>query len=353
MSERIRVLVIDDSASMREVLSRVIARDPEFEVVGTAPDPVIAWERIKSLRPDVLSLDVEMPRMDGLSFLERLMTHFPIPVVMVSSLTERGCASTLRALELGAVDFVTKPGVDMVRGLEAMADELQAKLKIAARARVQPRRAAAPSAAPAPRALVQGTHKVIAIGSSTGGTEALRDVLTGLPADSPGVVIVQHMPQAFTRAFAGRLDGLCQIRVTEAEDGDRVLPGHALIAPGGRHLKVRRDGATYSVQVFDGSPVNRHRPSVDVLFHSCAIHLGGNAIGVILTGMGSDGARGLLEMRQAGAHTIAQDEASCVVFGMPREAIERGAAVDVMSLQDIASALRGGRRPRPSRAGSL
>ena len=337
MKPRIRVLVIDDSALMRELLTTLIGTDPAFEVVGSAPDPVVAWERIKALRPDVLTLDIEMPKMDGLSFLERLMVHHPLPTVMVSSLTEHGCETTVRALELGALDFVPKPKLDLTRGLGASGAELLAKLRIAAVSKVHAR--TAPKVTAPPRLTVKGTHTVVAIGASTGGTEALREVLAALPADAPGIVIVQHMPERFTAAFANRLDGLCAIRVKEAVHGDRVLPGHALIAPGNRHLRVRRSGAALSVEVFDGAPVNHVRPAVDLLFRSCASHLASNAMGILLTGMGDDGARGLLTMRQAGARTIAQDEASCVVFGMPREAIARGAAEQVLPLDRIAEAI--------------
>jgi len=342
VSARIRVLVIDDSALMRELLTALIASDPAFEVVGAAPDPLVAWERIKTLRPDVLTLDVEMPRMDGLSFLDRLMVHHPVPTLMVSSLTEKGCDTTLRALELGAVDFVTKPKVDLAHGFGASGAELLAKLRVVAGARVRPRVAGPPVAA-APRALGKGTHTVVAIGASTGGTEALHAVLTALPADAPGIVIVQHMPERFTAQFASRLDSHCAIHVKEAAHGDRVLPGHALVAPGGRHMRLRRSGAAFSVEVFDAAPVHHVRPAVDVLFQSCAAHLGGSAMGILLTGMGEDGARGLLSMRQAGAHTIAQDEATCVVFGMPREAIARGAAVEVLPLERVAGAISGAR----------
>jgi two-component system chemotaxis response regulator CheB len=339
VTRRSRVLIIDDSASVREVLSALLSRAPGLEVVGTASDAVIAWRKIKDLQPDVLSLDVEMPRLDGLSFLERLMAHYPLPVVMVSSMTSRGCATTLRALELGAVDFVAKPKIDVTHGLVELADELAGKLRAAARARVRVRsEGAAAPVSPGP-GLLDATHKVIAIGASTGGTEALREILTALPPAAPGVVVVQHMPPEFTRSFAQRLDGLARIRVKEAEHGDRVLPGHALIAPGGRHLKVRRSGAVVTVEIHDSAPVNRHRPSVDVLFQSCAQRLGAQAIGVILTGMGDDGARGLAAMRTGGAHTIAQDEATSVVFGMPREAIARGAAAAVLPIERIAGAL--------------
>ena len=341
---RIRVAIIDDSALMRELLSQILGHDREIEVVATAPDPVIGWERIKTSHPDVVTLDVEMPKMDGLKFLEMLMTHHPLPVVMVSSLTENGCETTLRALELGALDFVTKPKIDLQTGTVAMAAELCAKVKAAAQARLQPRRPASiqrgprPAAPSAGQALIKSTHKVIAVGASTGGTEALRELLVALPSDAPAVVIVQHMPEHFTRSFANRLDGLCRVRVKEAEDGDRLLPGHVLIAPGNYHLEVKRSGANYLTRIFQADPVSGHRPSVDVLFDSCSRVLGPHVVGVILTGMGSDGARGMLAMQRAGARTIAQDEATCVVFGMPREAIACGAVDDVLPLPRIASA---------------
>jgi two-component system chemotaxis response regulator CheB len=336
---KIKVLVIDDSALMRQLLSEILRRDPGLEVVGAAGDPYVAWDKITKLAPDVLTLDVEMPRMDGLTFLEKLVHKRPLPVVMVSSLTEKGCETTLRALALGAVDFVTKPKIDVATGTVELADELIAKVKGAAGARVRFQRGAVST--PAARrgvqteALIKSTHKVIAIGTSTGGTEALHQVLTVLPSDSPGIVAVIHMPENFTRSYAERLDRACQIRVSEAHDGASILPGHALIAPGNYHLTVQRSGANYSVRVRMSEPVNRHRPSVDVLFQSCARYLGRNAVGVILTGMGDDGARGLLAMRQAGAHTIAQNEASCVVFGMPKEAIALGAADEVLPLEKI------------------
>jgi two-component system, chemotaxis family, protein-glutamate methylesterase/glutaminase len=291
------------------------------------------------LHPDVLTLDVEMPRMDGLAFLEKLMRARPMPVVMVSSLTEKGCQTAMRALELGAVDFVTKPKVDVKSGTVELGSEIIEKIKVAARAKLRVRhRPTASSAMPVVKteALFQTTHKVICIGASTGGTEALYDVLTELPADAPGIAIVQHMPAGFTRSFADRLDGACRIRVKEARDGDRILQGHALLAPGGLHMAVTRIGANYTVRVAPGQPVNRHCPSVDVLFQSAARHAGSNAVGVILTGMGNDGAKGLLAMRQAGARTIAQDEATCVVFGMPREAIALGGAEQVLPLEKIA-----------------
>jgi two-component system chemotaxis response regulator CheB len=340
MRRRTRVLVVDDSALMRQALSQMIERDPGIEVVGTAADPYAARDKIKKLNPDVLTLDVEMPRMDGLSFLEKLMRAHPMPVVMVSSLTEAGCATTLRALELGAVDFVTKPTLDLRQHLPALAAEVIEKIKCAAVARVRPR--SGPAAAPvngraAPTAL-RTTQQLLAIGASTGGTEALREFLTALPADAPGAVIVQHMPEHFTRSFAERLDSLCTVRVREAANGDRVLDGHALIAPGSHHIRLVREGATYLVRLGADAPVNRHRPSVDVLFHSCAEYAGANAVGVIMTGMGDDGARGLLAMRTAGAATLAQDEATCVVFGMPRAAIELGGAERVLPLDRLADA---------------
>ncbi|MBI4562948.1 MAG: chemotaxis response regulator protein-glutamate methylesterase [Candidatus Rokubacteria bacterium] len=341
MTRKIRVLVVDDSALKRQVLTDLLARDPGIEVVGAAPDPYIARDKIIKLQPDVLTLDVEMPRMDGLTFLEKLMRVHRMPVVMVSSLTARGCETTLRALELGAVDFVTKPQVDLVARMPDAVPEIVEKIKAAAGARVRfseqgsgssPR--AARPARPTPTA-IRTTQRVIAVGASTGGTEAIRQFLMEMPADAPGIVIVQHMPEKFTRAFAERCDSLCSIRVKEGEDGDRVLQGHALIAPGNYHMRLWRDGTCYAVRVEQGPPVNRHRPSVDVLFESTARAAGPNAAGVILTGMGSDGARGLLEMKRAGARTIAQDEASSVVFGMPREAIHLGAVDQVLPLSEI------------------
>lgn len=339
-----RVLVVDDSALMRRLLHDILSADPELEVVGMAPDPIKAWEAIQILRPDVLTLDVEMPKMDGLDFLQRLMRARPLPVVMCSSLTEAACATTLRALELGAIDFVTKPRIDVERGVEGMAADLVAKVKAAARARVKARPGSGRHAIAAmnvgeapPPPLRKMSEAVTAIGASTGGTEALLAVLERLPADAPGVVVVQHMPEQFTRQFAARLDRRCAVRVKEAEDGDRVLPGHVLIAPGGaRHMELARSGAHTYVRLVGSPPVNHHRPSVDVLFDSCARSLGPNAVGVLLTGMGADGAAGLLAMRRAGARTIAQDEATCVVFGMPKEAIACGAAEFVLPLGAVA-----------------
>jgi two-component system chemotaxis response regulator CheB len=339
---RTRVLVVDDSALMRQALSQMLERDPAIEVVGTAADPYVARDKIKELNPDVLTLDVEMPRMDGLSFLEKLMRAHPMPVVMVSSLTEAGCATTLRALELGAVDFVSKPTLDLRQHLPAVAAEVIEKVKNAAAARIRPRATTVAPAAPVngrpSPTVLRTTQQLLAIGASTGGTEALREFLTALPADAPGAVIVQHMPEHFTRSFAERLDGLCTVRVHEAADGDRVLAGHALIAPGSHHMRLVREGATYLVRLGSDAPVNRHRPSVDVLFHACAEYAGANAVGVIMTGMGDDGARGLVAMRKAGAATLAQDEATCVVFGMPRAAIELGGAERVLPLDRLADA---------------
>lgn len=335
----IKVLVVDDSALMRQVLTDVLNSDAELRVVGAAPDPYVAWEKLKVLEPDVITLDVEMPRMDGLTFLERLMAHRPLPVVMVSSLTEANCDTTFRALDAGAVDFVTKPKLDVASGTVALAEEIVAKVKDAARARVRQRTAPVARAAPLSGVGFRATHKVLAIGASTGGCEALAVVLGGLPADAPGALAVIHMPEGFTKSFATRLDKACAVRVSEARDGDRVLPGHVLIAPGNFHMEVVRSGAATVVRVRPGPPVNRHRPSVDVLFESCARELGPNAVGAILTGMGNDGARGLLAMRLAGSRTVAQDEASCVVYGMPKEAVALGAAEDVVPLDRIAAHL--------------
>ncbi|MFO0588380.1 MAG: chemotaxis response regulator protein-glutamate methylesterase [Polyangiaceae bacterium] len=367
-----RVLVVDDSALMRRLLTEILGSDPSLEVVGTAPDPIKAWTLIQTLRPDVLTLDVEMPKMDGISFLERLMRAHPMPVVMVSSRTTKGADTTLRALELGAVDFVAKPAIDVERGLADLAREIVAKVKAASSARLRyhkvaspagagpaapgpshaagpPSRPATPNAAPPSRphapppsrpigsisaSAASGT--IIAIGSSTGGTEALREVLAPMPANSPGIVVVQHMPEHFTKQFAARLDHYCQMRVKEAENGDAIVPGQILIAPGSVfHMEVARQGASSIVRLVDAPPLRHHRPAVDMLFNSCAKILAAKVIGVILTGMGEDGAQGLLAMHRAGARTIAQDEASCVVFGMPKAAIQLGAADYVLSLERI------------------
>ncbi|KKB64188.1 chemotaxis protein [Robbsia andropogonis] len=345
---KIRVLCIDDSALVRSLMTEIISNQPDMMVCATAPDPLVARELIKQHNPDVLTLDVEMPRMDGLDFLERLMRLRPTPVVMVSSLTERGSEITMRALELGAVDFVSKPKVGIRDGLLDYSDMIADKIRAAARAKVRPLTArpaaatngaaAASSAAPtiSPlRNMLVSTEKLIAIGASTGGTEAIKEVLLTLPSDAPAVLITQHMPAGFTKSFAKRLDSLCRISVKEAEHGERLLPGHAYIAPGDFHLSLARSGANYVATLSDAAPVNRHRPSVDVLFNSVAEFAGKNAIGVLLTGMGKDGAVGMGAMRRAGAYTFAQDEASCVVYGMPREAVLIGAACESVSLQQM------------------
>ncbi|HYR26610.1 MAG TPA: chemotaxis response regulator protein-glutamate methylesterase [Aquabacterium sp.] len=351
-----RVVVVDDSALVRSMLSEIINRQPDMECIGAASDPFVAREMIRNLNPDVITLDVEMPRMDGIDFLSKLMRLRPMPVVMVSTLTERGAEVTLKALELGAVDFVAKPKIGVADGLRQLSDDITDKIRVAAKARINRLHvstapaggtaSAAPTTAPSgpSRSLSTGayslgrlsTEKLIFIGASTGGTEATKEVLMALPADAPGVVITQHMPPGFTRNYAARLDGLCKISVKEATDGERILPGHAYIAPGGLHLSVERSGANYIARVQDGDPVNRHKPSVEVLFKSAARVAGPNAIGVMLTGMGADGARAMREMRDAGAYCVAQDEASCVVFGMPREAIAAGAVHEVLPLNKIA-----------------
>ncbi|MEZ6092670.1 MAG: chemotaxis response regulator protein-glutamate methylesterase [Pirellulaceae bacterium] len=338
---KIKVLIIDDSSLMRQLITEILSKDPGIEVVGVAPDPYIAKDKINKLNPDVLTLDVEMPRMDGLTFLEKLMAVRPMPVVMLSSLTEKGCDTTLRALELGAIDFITKPKLDVVDGVSHIAQEIIAKVKAAAEAHVARRirpigeTHASPKKATITEALIRSTHKVIAIGTSTGGTEALMSVDVPMPPDSPGIVAVIHMPEKFTASYAQRLNERCQLHVKEAEDGDRILPGHVLLAPGGKHMEVYRSGAIYTTRIIDTPPVNRFKPSVDVLFHSMARYVGKNAVGAILTGMGYDGAKGMLEMKNKGASTIAQDKDSCVVFGMPKEAIALGAADEIASLNDI------------------
>jgi two-component system, chemotaxis family, protein-glutamate methylesterase/glutaminase len=356
-----RVVVVDDSALVRSLLTEIINRQADMECVGSASDPLVAREMIRNLNPDVITLDVEMPRMDGIDFLSRLMRLRPMPVVMVSTLTERGADVTLRALELGAVDFVAKPKIGVADGLKRLAEEITDKVRIAAKATIRKHAAVAsagPAALSAPAATASiampkpavpsapasplgrlSTEKIVFIGASTGGTEATREVLVNLPADCPALMITQHMPPGFTKSYAARLDGLCKIRVAEARDGERVLPGHAYIAPGGHHLSVERSGANYIARVVDGDPVNRHKPSVEVLFRSAARVLGQNAIGIMLTGMGADGARAMREMREAGAYNLVQDEASCVVFGMPREAIAAGAAHEVLPLGQIAGKL--------------
>ncbi|MDP3670762.1 MAG: chemotaxis response regulator protein-glutamate methylesterase [Telluria sp.] len=333
---KIKVLIVDDSALIRSVMSEIIASQPDMEVVGVAPDPLVARDLIKQTNPDVLTLDVEMPRMDGLDFLEKLMRLRPMPVVMVSSLTERGSEITMRALELGAVDFVTKPKISIQSGMREYTELISDKIRAAAKARIRPRSLPGtekpPSALPALRNPLTSSEKLIIIGASTGGTEAIREFLMQMPSDCPGILITQHMPEGFTTSFARRLDSLCKIRVSEAVGEERVLPGHAYIAPGHSHLMLARSGANYITRIEQSAPVNRHRPSVDVLFRSAAQAAGKNAVGVILTGMGKDGAAGMLEMKSAGAYNFAQDEASCVVFGMPREAIAVGATHEVGAL---------------------
>jgi two-component system, chemotaxis family, protein-glutamate methylesterase/glutaminase len=340
---RIKVLVVDDSALMRKLLTEFLERDPLLEVVGSAPDPFVAREKIKQLSPDVLTLDVEMPRMDGLTFLENLMRLRPMPVVMVSSLTERGAETTLQALELGAVDFVTKPKIDLEAGIRQYADELIVKIKSASRSRVRGINtlggAAAAPRPPTPRKMLRTTERLIAIGASTGGTEAIKDVLAGMPADAPAIVIAQHIPAAFSGPFAARMDRTCAMRVCEAADGQQIVPGHVYIAPGDWHLRVVRDGARYVCRLDQTAPVNRHRPSCDVLLRSVAENAGVNAVGAILTGMGDDGARGLLAMREVGCRTLVQDEATSVVWGMPGAAHKLGAAEQVLPLDRIADAL--------------
>nr|MBF0222570.1 chemotaxis response regulator protein-glutamate methylesterase [Desulfobulbaceae bacterium] len=337
----IRVLVIDDSTLVRNILTDGLNKDPGIEVVGSAPDPYSARDKIVQLRPNVLTLDVEMPRMDGVEFLRRLMPQYPLPVVMVSSLTQRGKQITLEALEAGAVDFVSKPSVDLARGLEGMMTELCTKVKIASTANVshwKNRRNLLPSERQlqAPKSLSESTDKVIAIGASTGGTEAIRTVISRLPPSTPGVVIVQHMPAGFTKMFADRLNNTCDMQVKEAETGDRIMAGRVLIAPGEKQLTVTRSGGVYKVNCKPGEKVSGHCPSVDVMMKSVAEHAGANAIGVLLTGMGADGANSMLAMRKAGARTLAQDEKSCVVFGMPNEAYKRGGAERLVPLDNIA-----------------
>jgi two-component system chemotaxis response regulator CheB len=345
----IKVLVVDDSALVRRLLSAMLMRAPDIQVVGTASDPYAAREKIKSLNPDVITLDVEMPRMDGITFLENLMRLRPMPVVMVSSLTQRGADVTLRALELGAIDFVAKPRIDIAGTLEDYENELIAKVRVAAQARVLPRSAkrareldernstSAVVPALSARTMLRTTERIIAIGASTGGTEAIREMLEEMPPDAPAIIISQHIPAAFSKPFADRMNRSSPMAVCEAQDGQQILPGHAYIAPGDRHILVERDGARYLCRLSSGPHVNRHRPSVDVMFRSVAQNVGANAVGVLLTGMGDDGARGLKEMLDAGAATIAQDEASSVVWGMPGSAVKIGAAAHVLPLHQIAA----------------
>jgi len=356
--DKIKVLIVDDSALVRQTLVAILESDPMIEIIGVAADPYIAVERIKECKPDVITLDIEMPRMDGLTFLKKLMSQHPIPVVVISTLTEKGTDSALLALEYGAVEVIAKPKVNTKTLLEQSKIELCGKVKAAAQALIRKRAATSSSISGSssdgvePKlsadavlskakyaSLVQTTESVIAIGASTGGTEALRVVLEEFPADSPGIVVVQHMPEMFTKQFAKRLNELCKVTVKEAENGDKVIRGQVLIAPGGKHMMVKRSGAIYHVEIIDGPLVNRHRPSVDVLFRSVARYAGKNAVGAILTGMGDDGAIGLLEMKEAGAYTVAQDEKTCVVFGMPKEAIKLGGVEKIVPLSEVTKTL--------------
>ncbi|MCP5244448.1 MAG: chemotaxis response regulator protein-glutamate methylesterase [Burkholderiales bacterium] len=340
---KIRVLIIDDSALVRKMLTEIINSQPDMEVIGAAPDPLIAREMIREMNPDVLTLDVEMPKMDGLDFLEKLMRLRPMPVLMISTLTEQGSEVTFRALELGAVDFIAKPKIDIAHGLQEYAHQIAYKIRIAKQARIkrpiaasQPKVATTHQSLPVLTNRIASTEKLIIIGSSTGGTEALYEFLSQLPPNCPGILIAQHMPETFTKSFAERLNKLCKISVAEAQGGERILPGHAFIAPGHSHLLLQRSGANYVTELSKSEPVNRHRPSVDVLFSSAARIAGKNAIGVILTGMGKDGAAGMLEMHDAGAYNFAQDEASCVVYGMPKEAVSAGGVDEIVPLNDMA-----------------
>ncbi|KEQ02315.1 MULTISPECIES: protein-glutamate methylesterase/protein-glutamine glutaminase [Pseudorhizobium] len=350
MIKKIRVLIVDDSASVRQTLTAVLSADPEIEVIGTANDPFMAARKIRDDVPDVITLDVEMPQMDGITFLRKLMSQHPIPVVMCSSLTEAGSQTLMQALEAGAVDVILKPKIGAADHLAECGERIRTVVKSAARAQVGKLRRYKPADAPSARltadavlpppragAMAKTTEMVVCVGASTGGTEALREMLEALPANAPGMVIVQHMPEKFTAAFANRLNGLCAVEIKEAADGDPVLRGHVLIAPGGeKHTLLERRGARYQVSVRTGPLVSRHRPSVDVLFRSAARSAGANAMGVIMTGMGDDGARGMLEMHEAGAFTLAQDEATSVVFGMPKEAIARGGVDRIVPLEQIA-----------------
>ena len=335
--KKIRVFVVDDSAIVRKIFSQELSKFSDIEVVGTAPDPFVARDKILKIKPDVVTLDIEMPRMDGLTFLKKLMRYYPLPVIMVSSLTQKGAGMTLDALENGAVEVIGKPGGSYTVG--DMITQLAEKIRAASRVRVTKKssdKVSAPTKFERMKALGKSSNKVIAIGASTGGTEALKNVLSKMPPNSPGIMVVQHMPANITTAFAQRLNGLCQITVKEAQNNDSVNPGTALIAPGNYHMIFRRSGARYYVEIKDGPMVHHQRPAVDVLFKSTAQNAGSNSIGVILTGMGSDGAEGLLEMKRSGAKTIAQDEKSCVVFGMPNAAIKLGAADKVVSLDQVA-----------------
>lgn len=354
VADKIKVMIVDDSALVRQVVAQALASDPGIEVTDVAADPIFALQKMKVRWPDVLVIDIEMPRMDGITFLKKIMAEHPTPTVICSSLAEKGAQATFEALAAGAVSIITKPKVGLKSFLEDASNDIVQAVRSAARANLRALSASANPAINRPklsadamlsasshRALERTTDQLVAIGTSTGGTQALEAVLTSLPATAPGIVIVQHMPEKFTAMFAERLDGLCQIEVREARNGDRVLPGLALIAPGGRHMMLKRNGAQYVVDVADGPLINRHKPSVDVLFRSVAKFAGANALGIIMTGMGDDGARGMKEMHDAGAKTIAQDESSCVVFGMPKEAIKLGGVDQIMALQQIPGAIVG------------
>lgn len=344
--KKIRVLIVDDAALIRNMLTELLSSADDIEVVGTAPDPLIARDKIKRLNPDVLTLDVEMPKMDGLTFLSNLMRLRPMPVVMISSLTQKGADTTLQALELGAVDFVSKPEVDLAGTFNDYAEEIVSKVRMAAKANVRaitrskstqvtPKFSTDEVISKAPPRALKTTDQIIAVGASTGGTEAIKELLLQMPADSPAIVITQHIPAAFSEPFSKRMDSICAMKVFHAEDGQQIIPGHVYIAPGDKHMMVERSGARYYCRLNDGPPVNRHKPSVDVLFRSVVQHVGKNAIGVLLTGMGDDGARGLKELHEIGAPTIAQDEQSSVVWGMPGEAVKLGAADHVLPLNRI------------------
>ena len=344
---RIRVMIVDDSAVVRQVLTASLEKDHEIEVMGTASDPIFALEKMQRDWPDVLVLDVEMPRMDGITFLKKLMAEHPTPVVICSTLTGKGTETSMQALAAGAVTIVTKPTIGLKQYLQDASEDLANAIKAAAKSNVRrlvpmhnsPKLTADAILPPFAHAMAQTTDIVVAVGTSTGGTQALEAVLTRLPRVTPGIVIVQHMPEKFTEAFANRLNDLCQIEVREAKNGDRVMPGRALIAPGGRHMLLKRSGAQYHVEIMDGPLVSRHRPSVDVLFRSVAQSAGKNALGIIMTGMGDDGARGLKEMHDAGAKTVAQDEESCVVYGMPKEAVKMNAVDRIIPLDEIAGVM--------------
>ncbi|OIP03318.1 MAG: chemotaxis response regulator protein-glutamate methylesterase [Bacteroidetes bacterium CG2_30_32_10] len=348
--KKYKVLIVDDSAVVRQTLTSIFQSDKEIEVIGVASDPYIAAHKIQDEIPDVITLDIEMPRMDGLTFLRKIMTQHPIPVVIISSLTEKGSQTAIRALEYGAIDIITKPKLDTKKFFEESKIRLCDAVKAAAISKIERKKMITPTLGVTPKlsadvilqkaqqtSMLKTTELVVAVGASTGGTEALREFLEALPHDSPGIIIVQHMPEMFTRSFANRLNELCRITVKEAENNDSVLRGRALIAPGNYHMLLKRSGARYYVEIKSGPLVNRHRPSVDVLFRSTAKYAGANAIGIIMTGMGDDGAKGLLEMKEAGAFTIAQDEKSCVVFGMPKEAIKLGGVDKILPLEHIAN----------------